>query len=620
MCTQSRPEACACLALRTECAGRLRRLPAAVYTSAHGQSRIRDAAGGILKQLLRQLFRGRGSNAPAAARETGDAALRQAIRQYDADDFAGARVTAEALTRNDPHHHQAWNLLGALRVTANDYEAAVRHFERAIELQPANADYVSNCGEACRRAGWLDDAIEHCRAALAADPRHAGAGYNLALALHAVGEPAAAHAALTDALALQPDARARRSALLFLLCHQPGVSGATMLAEHQRWHELHARALLPACGPPRTGMNPDGKLRIGYVSGDFRRHSIACFIEPLLDHHDRTRFEVFCYDNTRTADDVTLRLRQCAARWRDITQLSDAAAAALITEDGIDILIDLSGHTADSRLLLFAHKPAPVQITYAGYLNTTGLAGMDYRISDGYADPVGVADAYHTERLLRMPHSQWCYRPPAPTPDVNPLPALKRGVVTFGSLHSFAKLNREVIDLWARVLAHLPGSELLIAGVPDGETHARLHAQFAEHAVENARLHLLRKVDFDEYLKLYHRVDIALDAFPYNGATTTCESLWMGVPVVTLAGAYAAARSGVSLLTSAGYAELIAQNAEQFIDIATSLARDPERLAGLRASLRARLQESPLMDETGFTRAFEALARGAFRATCARLS
>ncbi len=542
----------------------------------------------------------------------------EAVRRFKTGDLAGAQEIADEVARNDPQHHQAWNLLGALAAAAERHELAVRHFERAIDLQPTNADYLSNCGEACRRAGWVDDAIDHCQAALAVEPRYADAYYNLALALHAVGEVEQARSALASALAIRPDARAPRSALLFLLCHHPDIEGAAILAEHRRWNEMHARALAPKIAPQAVDANPRRKLRVGYVSADFRGHSLAYFIEPLLAKHDRDRFEVFCYSNTRHADKVTERLRGYVSQWCDITALSDETAAALIARDGIDILVDLSGHTADSRLLIFARKPAPVQLAYVGYLNTTGLTTMDYRISDGYADPPGVADALHTETLLRMPHSQWCYRPPAFAPDVGPLPALQRGVTTFGSLHSFTKLSRKVIEVWANVLARQPGSELLIAGVPPGKTGARLREQVAAHGIGADRLHLIGKLDFDAYWRLYHRIDVGLDAFPYNGATTTCESLWMGVPVVTLAGTYAAARSGVSLMTSVGLAELIADSPGRFIDIATNLARDPQHLAGLRGSLRARMKQSSLMDEAGFARAFEAVLQGAFHAASAR--
>ena len=564
-------------------------------------------------------MRGRGRHADAGgAVQPIDRGISAAIRRYDAGDNAAAKVIAEELVRNDPGSHEAWNLLGAIAALEQQHPLAVRHFERAIALQPANSDYLSNCGEACRRAGWLDDAIDHSRAAVAADPRNGGAHYNLGLALHAVGEIEDAHTALTNALAIQPDTRTWRSAFVFVLCHHPDIDGAVLLAEHRRWHALHARDLAPKS--PRTALAPQAgaKLRIGYVSADFRSHSLAYFIEPIWAHHDRGRFELFCYSNTRRTDDVTARLRSHTDHWRDITALSDEAAAALVSEDQIDILVDLSGHTADSRMLVFARQPAPLQLTYVGYPNTTGLAAMDYRISDVRMDPPGVSDAMYTESLLRMPHSLWCYRPPAGMPAVGPLPALQRGVTTFGSLHNFSKLNHKVLDVWARMLARNSTSELLIAGVPAGETAARLRARFATHGIDPARLQLIGKVDFDEYLKLYQRIDIGLDAFPYAGGTTTCESLWMGVPIITLAGNHGVSRAGVSLLTAVGLQELIADDSGRYIEIAVDLANSPHRLAEMRAGLRERLQRSPLMDEAGFTRDFEAALTGAFQASMTR--
>ena len=543
-------------------------------------------------------------------------ALQEAVRRFEAGDLAGAGAIAGGIAERGAQQHAAWNLLGAIATEGAQHETAIRHFERAIALQPANAEYLSNCAEACRRAGWLDDAIEHCRSALAANPAHAGAFYNLALALHATGEIEQAHTAMTEACARGPDFR-RQSAPLFMLCHHPEIDANTQLTAHRRWSELHARAPVPKIAARARQSDSQGKLRIGYLSGDFRRHALLYFIEPLFAHHDRDRFEIYCYSNTRRVDDITVVLRAYATHWRDITALSDEAAAALIEADRIDILIDLSGHTADNRLPLFARKPAPVQMSYVGYPNTTGLPTMDYRISDGYMDPPGVADAYYTETLVRLPHSLWCYRPPAPMPDVGPLPALQRGITTFGSMHNFTKLNRKVIELWARILARVPAAELLIAAVPSGETGAHLRKQFAAHGIDPARLRLVGKVNFDEYLSLYQRQDIGLDTFPYVGGTTTCESLWMGVPVVTLAGSHGVARAGVSLLSGAGLPELIAESPDRYVEIAVNLARDRARLAELRASLRARMQQSSLMDEAAFTRDFEGLLLSAHAAAAA---
>lgn len=565
---------------------------------------------------MRSHFGGPSRNTPSSQPfQSSDAGATRSVQLYGEGNLAAAQALAEEVLQYDPGQHRAWNVLGAIAAAGEKNRLAAQHFERAVALQPDNADYLNNCGEAYRRDRKFDEAMANCRAAIAINPRHAGAHYNLALCLHAIGDVGESWNAYTNALKLRPDFRIARSGFLFLLCHHPNIDAETVFAEHFRWGELYASGLAPMSLPPRPDPGVDGKLRVGYVSADFRRHALSYFIEPLLANHDRSRFEVFCYSNNRKTDEMTDRLRAHASQWRDIAGMPDEAAAQLVSNDRIDILIDLSGHTARSRLLMFARKPAPVQIAYVGYLNTTGLRAMDFRISDSRADPPGISDALHTEKILRMPDTQWCYRPPPDAPAITPLPALKRGFVTFGSLHRLTKVNPDVIELWARLLARRPGSELLIAGVPAGSTRQRICGQFASFGISAGRLHLFDRINFDDYMRLYEKIDIGLDAFPYNGATTTCESLWMGVPVVTLGGRYAAARSGVSLLTSVGLPELIADTPEQFFEIASKLASNPDRLAELRSGLRNRMARSPLMDEPAFARSFESLLRSACSAS-----
>lgn len=567
-------------------------------------------ATALFAGLLKTIFRSRVARSPTPEIDAGgasDAAFQTAARHFEARDLVQAEALASEVVRVDPDYANAWNLLGAIALADDRCETGIRHFERAIALQPQNAEFHGNCGEACRRAGWLDDAIEHCRAAVLSDPAYAGAFYNLGVSLLAAGEVELARDALQDALALEPGSISPRSSLLFALCHLEKGDGKKILAEHQRWNEFHAQMFRPAQPPQPWSFGVAGKLRVGFVSADFRQHSLAYFIEPLFAHYDRQRFEFFCYSNTLKTDEVTARLRAQVADWHDITALPDDSAAALVAADKIDVLIDLSGHTARSRLLMFARKPAPVQITYVGYPNTTGLTAMDYRISDNFMDPPGVSDAMYTETVLRMPNSLWCYRPPAFAPGVNPLPLLANGFATFGSPHSIAKINQSVIDLWAKVLARVPGSRLLMAGVPEGNTRLRLLEKFHRLGIEAVRIELLGKLNVDDYFKFYHRVDVVLDAFPYAGGTTTCESLWMGVPVISLAGEFGVSRAGVSLLSGAQMPEYVAVGATQFVAIAEGLSKDAQVLAGIRANLRNRLQRSSLMDEAGFTRAFEKL-------------
>jgi predicted O-linked N-acetylglucosamine transferase (SPINDLY family) len=356
-------------------------------------------------------------------------------------------------------------------------------------------------------------------------------------------------------------------------------------------------------------------LRIGYVSPDLRNHSVAYFFEPVLDRHDREGFEIFCYHLAAGEDGVTQRLKASGAQWRNCFGEADEAIARRIRDDGIDILVDLAGHTANQRLGVFARKPAAVQMSWLGFPSTIGLPAIDYRITDMQVDLPGY-EAFNVETPLRLPFSYFCYRP-GPAPQVAPPPCLSRGSVTFGSFNNLSKLSLAAIGLWSRVLLAVPGSTLLLKGKGLGEAGARgrVEQAFAQCGVPAERLDLNGwENSAESHLARYHDVDIALDSYPYNGATTTCEALWMGVPVVSLAGRSHASRMGLSLLTAAGLAELACADEAGFVVAAAALAVDHDRLAAWRQSMRERLQASPLMDERGFTRALEDLYRQALTA------
>ena len=337
---------------------------------------------------------------------------------------------------------------------------------------------------------------------------------------------------------------------------------------------------------------------------------------PLLEHHDPARFEVYCYSNTPKTDDITRRCEALAAHWRDIVPLADAAAQDLVRSDGIDILVDLSGHTSGNRLALFAAKPAPIQLTYLGYPATTGMTQMDYRLTDGRADPAGVSEPRYVEKLLRLPHSLWCFAPPPQMPEVGPLPASATGQLTFASLNSVYKLTPRMLRLWSRLLAALPESKLLFATVPAGAPRARIAREFESNGVDPARLEFHGFLPWEEFWDLHQRVDIALDSFPCNGGATTCETLWMGVPLVSLAGEAFLARAGLSLLTTVGLQELVAHSEDEYLRVAMELARDPARLAQLRAGLRGRMRASPLLAAAAFTCDLEDLYRAAWTQWC----
>jgi predicted O-linked N-acetylglucosamine transferase (SPINDLY family) len=385
-------------------------------------------------------------------------------------------------------------------------------------------------------------------------------------------------------------------------------------AEHRLWGRRHADGL------PRYAHSPTGaarRLRIGYVSADLREHATAAFIRPILARHDTEGFDIYCYSNSDEADAVTQDMRQQAHCWRSIAGVDDARAAQLIHADAIDILVDLSGHTRGNRLGVFARKPAPVQVGYLGYLNTTGMAAMDYRITDAVADPPGASDRLHSETLLRLPQTLWCYQPPEDAPSVAPSPVQRNGYITFGSFNHVAKLNDRVLDLWAALLRRLQGSRLLLMALPDEETATRIRAALNTRGVDAARIRALPRLARGEYWRMYGEVDIALDPFPYTGGATTSDSLWMGLPVVTLAGSFGFARSAATVLTNAGLAELVAADERQYLDIALQLASAVPVLAGMRGGMRERLLRSPLLDAPRFVAALEQLYREAWQQWCA---
>jgi predicted O-linked N-acetylglucosamine transferase (SPINDLY family) len=350
-------------------------------------------------------------------------------------------------------------------------------------------------------------------------------------------------------------------------------------------------------------------LTIGYVSADFMAHPVAYFMGALLAAHDRRRFRVICYASVRGPDAVTRQVRKVAPEWRDVAHLGDEKLATLIAEDGVDILVDLGGHTASSRLTMFALKPAPVQVSYLGYPNTTGLAAIDYRLTDAWADPPGLTDRWHTEQLIRLPGGFLSYTPPANLPDVAPLPAASNGFVTFGSYNNFAKTSQSTIALWTAVLDAVPNSRLLLKAsfLDDPGTAAEIIALFAAAGSDPQRITLRgRTRGHLDHIRSYGALDIALDPHPYNGTTTTCEALWMGVPVLTLAGDRHSSRVGTSILTAAGLDDFIAVSPEDYVARARSLSSDLQGLASLRLRLREQVAASPLADPKRLARAIEA--------------
>jgi predicted O-linked N-acetylglucosamine transferase (SPINDLY family) len=352
-------------------------------------------------------------------------------------------------------------------------------------------------------------------------------------------------------------------------------------------------------------------LRIGYVSPDFREHCQSLFMTPLLTHHDRARFEIHAYSSVVRPDATTSRLASYVDQWHDVRASSDAALADQIRADGIDILVDLTMHMADGRPLLFARKPAPVQVAWLAYPGTTGIAAIDWRLTDPWLAPLA-HDSHYSERSWRLPDTFWCYDPLSAGPAVNALPALVSGHVTFGSLNNPCKLTDTTMRLWSRVFSRLPAARLVLMAA-EGQVRHRLTQRLAHAGIDPARVRFLPYRPREDYLRSYHEIDVGLDTLPYNGHTTSLDALWMGVPVVTRVGATVAGRAGLSQLANLGLTELAAQTDDEFVAIAVSLANDLPRLAGLRAGLRERMEQSPLMDGERFARGVEASYEGMWR-------
>jgi predicted O-linked N-acetylglucosamine transferase (SPINDLY family) len=325
---------------------------------------------------------------------------------------------------------------------------------------------------------------------------------------------------------------------------------------------------------------------------------------PLLSNHDRSQFETFVYANVAKPDAMTRRLHTYADHWRDIAGIADAQVAQQIREDQVDVLVDISLHLARNRLLVFAYKPAPVQVTWLGYPGSTGLEAMDYRMSDPHLDPMGANDAFYSEKTHRLPDSFWCYDPHGDQPEPNELPASNGAPITFGCLNNFCKVNEPMLELWARIMREVPGSKLLLLADP-GSHWQRTTEKLQSMGVDPTRVEFAPKRPREQYLELFHHIDLMLDTFPYNGHTTSLDSFWMGVPVVTLLGQPAVSRAGLCLATNLGLTELVAQNAQDYVRLAIDLALDLPRLAALRSTLRPRMRESPLMDGVRFARNME---------------
>lgn len=564
--------------------------------------------------------------------------------------WADAESALRKVLALDPDYPRARFELGTLLRVAGRIDEAEPLLKAAVEESPDSPDAHLALAQVSASRGRHDAALSEADRAIALRPDRGAAWLARGLALNALQRLAEAEAALRRAVALDPELTEGYRILARILVNQLRIDEGLKVYEAGRAHdpdgyvrasELFALNYSDALAPEAlfdrhkafggameksyssivarfaNSRDPERRLRVGYVSGDLSFHAVALFLIPLLERHDRTVIETSCYSLNEATDEITARIVERTDHWRGVAHLAHPEVAEAIARDGIDILIDLSGHSGIPAFDIFVRRPAPVQASWLGYLCTTGLTRIDYRISDPVADPPGASERYHTETLLRLPRVQWCYRPMVDVAS-SPAPACERnGHITFVSCNHTAKLSRTVRRLWAQILRRVPGSRLLVLGIAQGPARDAVLRDFAEDGVDASRVTIEPRLPLEAYFRRLDTADIALDATPYSGGTTTCDALWMGMPVVTAPRAWPMSRSAASILSAVGLREWIVSSAEDYADRAVAAAADVEALRGLRATLRPRMRASPLMDEPRFARDMEDAYRRMWRTWCA---
>lgn len=578
-------------------------------------------------------------------------ALTDAVRHHQEGQLAEAEATYLAILNEAPDHPDALHLLGVLKTQGGDPAGGIALIRRAIRLRPDSPAFRNNLGKALAETGDRAGAIASYRLAVQLGPDYAEAHYNLGVALQEAEDHLAAEAAyrrvlhlnpahykaavnlsavlmararpheacelLRAARAAKPDDPGTARALITAVLYDPEADEAERRLEYERLERQFARPAYARRRPPANSREPDRPLRIGWISSDFRDHPVARNLEPIFSGCDRARFEMTCYADVAKPDATTALFQSLASRWRAIMHRTDEEVAELIRSDGVDILVILAGRFDHNRYLIGAYGGAPVQISlFDG--GTSGIAGVDYIV----ADPVLVprrSTEYFTERVIRLP-SLYVYPVPPAIPAVAPPPSATTGRITLGSFNNPIKVNDRVVALWAAVMRELPDARLHLkyrdrfAPLRDSVAGVLAAGGVAADRLEVGD----RLLDQERHLSLYNEVDIALDTFPFTGSTTTFEALWMGVPVVTLAGDHMAARWSASILRAAKLDELVATTPREFVEKAVALAKDPVRLADLRGRLREQVANSPLCNGPGRARQFERLFRAAWRRWCAR--
>ncbi|HVX84121.1 MAG TPA: tetratricopeptide repeat protein [Phycisphaerae bacterium] len=590
--------------------------------------------------------------------------------------LAEAQQHYQQVLRMNPRRAAAYQNLGILAFQVGRFEDSIKLLEKARELGLETPGLFCGMGDAYAVTNRWEEALAWYQKAMDADPQAAGAYNNAGAVLLKLGRVGEAVAAWEEVVALAQKSEAREpegspraaafrrfaaaaynnlgeaylqrgsldlarenhqraldscptfapahSNLLRDTLYAPDIDDLDVIASHDAWWDQHTAGIVPVS--PQRDRSPDRKLRVGFVSGNFYEHALFHFLLPLFERHDREQLEFIGYSNVRQPDEWTLKLiAHCEGGWRNIVGLADESAARMIDDDRVDILIDLSGHTADHRLALFAHRPAPIQATWLGYPLTLG-GPIDYRLADPFADDAD-AQSQYAERLVRLPRTGWCYRPPQAMADVDvPVtPPVLRGKpgerpFTFGAFAGCPRISDEAVRLWAGALNAVPHSRLFLKARPmdDRETRRAFRARFAAHGIDAERLtFLVRQPALKDHLIWYRKIDVMLDTMPFSGLANTCDALWLGVPVISFAGRTARMRTGASLLTQLGLEKLVAHSETGFVHRAAQLAKDLPLLEKLRAALRRRMEKSPLRDEAAFAGDFATALRGMWRAWCA---
>ena len=487
---------------------------------------------------------------------------------------------------------------------------------KLVKLQPDNYIVYNEMGILSRRLGNISGAVKYFTKSKEINPDDPKIWADLGCNTVGLGQTESGIELIRRAVEKMPENNYLHSNLLFLLHYLPELDRQEIFNEHKKWAQIHAPSS-HAKTDHDNDPDPDRKLRIGYISPDFHRHVVAPRMELLLDEHDRDAVEVYGYGSVERPDEVTTNLRNKFDHYRDIWKVGDQEVAGIIEQDKIDILVDLTGHCNNNRLLVLAYKPAPVQVTYFGYSDTTGMQAIDYLLTDSLLTPPQ-SQKFHTEQLICLPGGVVCYTPQAKSPDVTSPPVVQKGYITFGAFTSIYRFNNRLLGVWAEILKSTPNSRLLLGfrGGDDAQLQHRFLSQLEECGLSPERIEICGTKPYFTYLEQYNEVDIVLDTFPENGGITTCDALWMGVPVISLVGDHRVERAGLGMLSKIGMEFFVASTLDEYVSKAVALAAKPDALVKIRGSMRNRMMASPLCDKDMFIKNIEQAHRNIWKKWC----